>query len=98
VRPGRQRVAWVESANAGYLIQANFLRGERSAPQTALQSCIYRMQGKQLEVVEEFATFGAPDVCAFTIDGVHHLAVANSLSAEIRFRTDSVVYRLHLED
>jgi hypothetical protein len=56
------------------------------------------MQGNRLELVEEFATFGAPDVCAFTIAGKHHIAVANSLSAEVRFRTDSVVYRLHIED
>jgi hypothetical protein len=56
------------------------------------------MQGKQLEVVEEFATLGAPDVCAFTLAGERYVAVANSLSAEVRFRTDSVVYRLHLED
>ena len=95
--PGAREFAWVATAAAGYLIQVNFLRGERSAPQTALQSCIYRMAGKRLEVVEEFATFGAPDVCAFTIGGKHYAAVANSLSAEVRFRTDSVVYRLHLD-
>lgn len=95
--PGAREFAWVESAKGGLLIQVNFLRGERSAPQTALQSCIYRMEGQQLSVVEEFATFGAPDVCAFKIAGEHCVAVANSLSAEVRFRTDSVVYRLHLE-
>ena len=96
--PGAREFAWVALPGAGHLIQLNFLRGERSAPQTALQSCIYRMRGKQLELIEEFPTFGAPDVCAFTIAGQHHVAVANSLSAEVRFRTDSVVYRLHSDD
>ena len=96
--PGAREFAWIESGSSGYLVQANFLRGERTAPQTALQSCIYRMQDKNLEVIAEFPTFGAPDVCAFIIDGERLVAVANSLSADVRFRTDSVVYRLHLED
>ena len=96
--PGAREFAWVASGSSGYLIQVNFLRGERSAPHTALQSCIYRMQRNQLEVVEEFATFGAPDVSAFAIDGEHVVAVANSLSADVRFRTDSVVYRWHAEE
>lgn len=96
--PGAREFAWVASGAAGYLIQVNFLRGERTAPQTALHSRVYRMQAGHLDIVEEFATFGAPDVSAFEIAGEHIVAVANSLSADVRFRTDTVVYRLHVQD
>ena len=95
--PGAREFAWVATGTSGYLIQVNFLRGERSAPQTALHSRVYRMRAGQLDVFEEFATFGAPDVCAFEIAGERLVAVANSLSADVRFRTDSVVYRLQLD-
>jgi len=45
--------------------------------------------------VEEFPTFGAVDTAVFTADGQTFVAVANSLSRDIRFREDSVVYRLN---
>lgn len=38
-------------------------------------------------------TFGATDVAAFTAGGETFLAVAESLSESVRFRTDSRIYR-----
>jgi len=48
--------------------------------------------------VEQFPTFGGTDLAAFEIDGRKYLAVANSLSAEVRFRADSKIYRLRGSD
>ena len=36
---------------------------------------------------------GGTDAAAFTVDGETFLAVANSLDASLRFRTDSCIYR-----
>src|SRR6266850_533978 len=92
--PGGREFAWIESPDGGHLALVNFLHGSREAPQTALQSCFYRYLDGQFGVVEQFPTFGGTDLAAFEIDGRKYLAVANSLSAEVRFRTDSKIYRL----
>jgi hypothetical protein len=47
-------------------------------------------------MVEEFPTFGATDAAVFTAEGQRYLAVSNSLSPDIRFREDTVVYRLNV--
>ena len=46
-----------------------------------------------MEKVDEFDTFGATDVTAFNADGQCYVAVSNSLSRDIRFREDSIIYR-----
>ena len=40
--------------------------------------------------------FGATEAAAFEADGQWYLAVANSLSRQLRFRDDTVIYRLNL--
>ena len=49
-------------------------------------------------VRREFPTLGGTDACAFEDKGHAYLVVANSLGADIRFRTPSKVYRLETEE
>jgi EPTP domain len=93
--PGAREFAVVQTHDGLYLIQVNFIHGTPAAPKTDLTSYIFRWQGGKLVKVEEFATFGATDATAFSAGGQLYVAVANSLSREIRFREDSVVYRFN---
>jgi EPTP domain len=74
-------------------VQINFIEGEPSAPRTNLQSCIYRWGADRLNLEEEFPTAGGTDAASFSVDGQIYLAVSNSLTPEVRFRTDSIIYR-----
>jgi hypothetical protein len=91
--PGAREFAVVQTHDDLYLVQANFIHGTPAAPKTDLMSYIFRWKDEKLVKVEEFATFGATDVTAFSADGRLYVAVSNSLSPNIRFREDSVVYR-----
>jgi hypothetical protein len=93
--PGAREFAVAQTYGALYLVQVNFIHGTPAAPKTDLLSRLYRWQQGQLVVVEEFPTYGATDAAVFTADGQTFVAVANSLSRDIRFREDSVIYRLN---
>ncbi|QNK69288.1 hypothetical protein H7F35_06170 [Variovorax sp. PAMC26660] len=92
--PGGREFVWHEDADGGELIQINFLLGSREAPITALTSVGYRFADGKLVPQREFPTFGGTDACVFDEGGQRYLVVANSLGADIRFRTPSKVYRL----
>jgi hypothetical protein len=76
-----------------FLVQINFITGEPSAPTTAQMSRIYQWMDGQMKLVEEFPTFGGTEATAFEEGGTTYLAVSNSLTPEVRFRQDSVIYR-----
>lgn len=90
--PGGREFAFLSDGGESYLIQVNFLTGTPQAPETALRSVIYRMSEGKLVVADTFATFGATDVAAFKVGNETFVAVAESLSKEVRFRTDSRIY------
>jgi len=92
--PGAREFAYFETATNRYVVQVNFIRGSPHNPQTALDSCIYRWQDGRLCVVTEFPTQGATDVASFLADGQRYLIVSNSLDADVRFRTDTTVFRV----
>ena len=92
--PGGREFEWFEASGNGYLVQVNFLHGSREAPQTALQSAVLEFRNGKLATVESFPTLGGTDAAAFQVDGCLYLAVANSLTADIRFRADSHIYRV----
>lgn len=92
--PGGREFIWREDAQGGELVQVNFLLGSREAPITSMTSVGYRFVDGRLAVRREFPTLGGTDACAFEEDGQAYLVVANSLGADIRFRTPSKVYRL----
>jgi hypothetical protein len=92
--PGGREFTWREDAQGGELVQVNFLLGSREAPITPMTSVGYRFVDGRLAVRREFPTLGGTDACAFEHNGQAYLVIANSLSADIRFRTPSKVYRL----
>lgn len=91
--PGGREFAAIQTDKGQYLIQVNFIHGTPAAPQPALESFIYRWQDGQLSKVEEFSTSGGTDASVFRADGGVFVAVSNSLSRDIRFREDTIIYR-----
>jgi hypothetical protein len=91
--PSGREFCIVRTEKQFYLVQINFIEGEPSAPKTDLKSRIYRWENGQLVLVEEFATAGGTDAAVFRAEGKLFLAVSNSLTPEVRFRTDTIIYR-----
>lgn len=89
--PGAREMLWL-SAGGGQLLQANFMLGSRDAPQSMAESCAYTFHGERLLPAFSFASSGAVDVASFTHAGRTYVAVANSLSQDLRFRTDTLIY------
>ena len=58
-----------------------------------MKSQLYRWRTGKLAVVEEFDTFGGTDVAVIIDDAGTLVAVSNSLTPDIHFSTDTVVYR-----
>ena len=79
-------------ADDTYLMRTNFISGSRQSPITTQDSVLYRWSGQAFEVVETYATCGGTQSKAFHVDEKTYIAVANSLTAEARFRTDTVIY------
>jgi EPTP domain len=94
--PGGREFALVRARSGLFLVRICFIQGTPAAPKTDLMSQLYRWESGLFRVVEEFPTFGGTDARAFEADGAHYLAVANSLTPDVRFRQDTVVYRLSL--
>jgi hypothetical protein len=78
-----------------YLVQINFIEGDPSRPRTDLVSRVFEWTGKELALAEEFSTAGGTDAAVFSADGALYLAVSNSLTADVRFRTDTIIYRFN---
>ena len=91
--PGGREFCIVRTPKDLFLVQINFIEGEPSAPRTQLTSRIYRWGGDRLNLEEEFPTAGGTDAATFSVAGQTYLAVSNSLTPEVRFRTDSIIYR-----
>jgi EPTP domain len=93
--PGGREFCVVRAGTKLFLVQINFIQGAPSAPLTALQSRLYQWVDGRMKLVEEFATFGGTEASAFEEAGVLFLAVSNSLTPEVRFRQDSIIYRFN---
>ncbi|UJW32017.1 hypothetical protein L3Q67_43855 [Saccharothrix sp. AJ9571] len=81
-----------------YLVRVCFVQGMPPTPETELMSQLYRWDNGKFEVLEEFPTFGGTDASYFEADGRSFLVVANSLTPDVRFRQDSIVHELHLDN
>jgi hypothetical protein len=93
--PGGRELCIVRTATKLYLVQINFIEGEPSAPRTALMSRVYHWSDGRLHLLEEFPTAGGTDAAVFPAGGALYLAVSNSLTPDVRFRTDTVIYRFN---
>jgi hypothetical protein len=91
--PGGREFCVVRTNSNLYLVQINFIQGEPSAPRTNLMSRVFKWIDGKLVLVEEFPTAGGTDAAVFSADGTLFLAVSNSLTADVRFRADTIIYR-----
>jgi hypothetical protein len=91
--PGAREFAVLQGKHGLYVLRVNFILGTPAAPKPTLTSQLYQWREGQLVVVEEFPTSGGTDVAAFSDDQGPLVAVSNSLSADVRFATDTVLYR-----
>jgi len=96
--PGAREWAVLQGKHGPYVVRVNFILGRPAAPTTALTSQLYQWQDGKLAVVEEFPTFGGTDVAVYADDRGPLVAVSNSLSADVRFQTDTVIYRFTEQD
>ncbi|MDB5583135.1 MAG: hypothetical protein JWR80_8311 [Bradyrhizobium sp.] len=94
--PGGREFALFRAGHALYLVRVCFIQGSKLAPKPDLLSQVYHWRKGGFVLIEEFPTFGATEAAAFEADGQWYLAVANSLSRALRFREDTVIYRLNL--
>ncbi len=94
--PGGREFHWIAdgSGDGGKLVLINFILGTRDAPIPTVTSAIYRFDGTQLVRETEFPTSGATDADVFDANGHTYMVVSNSLSAEVRFATQSCIYQL----
>ena len=93
---GGRELKLVTTASGRYLVRVCFIQGTPHDPQPELQSQLYRWNAGRFEVVAEFPTSGGTDAAFFHAGDALYLAVSNSLSPEVRYRADTVVYRCAL--
>jgi hypothetical protein len=91
--PGARALTLLTGEQGLYLINVNFIQGTPAAPRHVPHSQLYLWAGDSFESCENVATSAATDVAAFKADGAQYVVIANSLDAQWRFRTDTVVYR-----
>jgi hypothetical protein len=93
---GARELAVVRRDGRVFLVRINFILGTPADPDPMLESQIYEWDGGALRVVARFPTSGGTDVAVIGEEqgeeqGVG-LVVSNSLTQQLRFATDSVVY------
>lgn len=94
---GGREFELIESPHGLFLVRVCFIQGTPAAPKTDLASQVFKWIGGRFELVEEFPTYGATDAAFFHVDGKDFLAISNSLTPDVRFRQDMVIYQLQLD-
>lgn len=91
--PAGREFELIRAGEALYLVRIRFIEGTPHDPKTDLQSEIFLWTDGRFAPVAYFSTSGGTDATAFEADGATYLAVSNSLTADIRFRQDTIIYR-----
>lgn len=91
--PGGREFELIRTADDLYLVRIRFIEGTPHDPKTNLLSEIWRWHDGGFVLASRFPTFGGTDATVFEANGERYLAVSNSLTADVRFRQDSVIYR-----
>lgn len=94
---GGREFELIASDHGLFLIRICFIEGTPANPKTDLLSQLYKWIDGKFELVEEFPTFGGTDASHFQVDGQDYLAVSDSLTPEVRYRQDMVIYKLTLD-
>lgn len=77
-----------------YLFRVNFITGSTKNAVSELQSPLYEWVDGKFKVVQNITTHGGVNAALFTINGEQFLGVANSLTKDLRFAVDSVIYKV----
>lgn len=77
-----------------YLVIVKFLTGTRQEPKFDLESLVLKFVNGQMVVVQSFPTLGATGATYFEADGQEFVAVSQSLTAAVRFRNESIIYKV----
>jgi hypothetical protein len=93
---GGRELEIVTTSNGLFLVRICFIQGTPHDPKTALSSQVSRWQNGAFQTIAEFPTTGGTDATAFRADGALFLAVSNGLSADVRYRAETIVYRCAL--
>jgi hypothetical protein len=91
---GARELAVLRQDDALLVIRINFILGTPAEPQPVLDSEIYAFSDGALHVVARFPTCGGTDAALIEDSGEIQIAVSNSLSPELRFAADTVLYAL----
>jgi hypothetical protein len=91
---GARNLSLIEFEGQRYLVRVDFITGSREAPQTVQNAELFIWRNGGFDSIQRFQTHGATSCAWFVQQGCPYLVVCNSLSADVRFRNDSMVYRL----
>ena len=94
--PGGREFELIRADGELFLVRICFIEGTPAAPKTDLMSQIYRWRSGGFVLEQEFPTFGGTDASWFQRNDRHFLAVSDSLTPDVRFRQDMVIYELRM--
>jgi len=89
---GARELAIFHGQRGLYLARVNFITGSRQQPRVSLNSQLYRWENGKFVAVLGFPTTGATDVAVLPGSGQTQLVVSNSLSPQVRFASQTVIY------
>jgi EPTP domain len=89
---GARRLAILEADDVLLVVRINFITGTPAEPQPVLDSELYSFDEGRLHPVARFPTTGGTDVAPMLAGDEIQIVVSNSLSPELRFAADTVVY------
>jgi hypothetical protein len=91
---GARELAVLEIDGVLIVIRINFIVGTREHPNPVLNSQVYAWSSGRLELVARFPTSGGTDAALISAGDDVQVVVSNSLSPELRFATDTILYSL----
>jgi hypothetical protein len=91
---GARELALVRLGDELIVVRVNFIAGTPEEPQPLLDSHLYAWSSGRLELVGRFPTCGGTDAAPLSGTDEALLVVANSLTPELRFGTDTVLYSI----
>jgi len=78
-----------------YLLKVIFITGPRTAPEPVQKSPIYLHKDGKFIKVDAIDTSGGVSASLYKHEGSQYIAVANSLTKDIRYRVDSKIYKVN---
>jgi hypothetical protein len=94
---GARELAVVSLSGRLFVVRINFILGTPADPHPVMDSQVYEWDSGALCVVAEFPTCGGTDVGVIVDGDELQLAVSNSLSPELRFANETVLYSMSIK-